>query len=332
MKKKAENIKVHTILLQMSLAPEELNRLRKEFGKYRVLYYQFLPLNKEKEKERMDWEGVEILFGNRLTTDHLAQAKDLKWIHNPTPSHNRLCLKEILKQGNIIVTEGIDENFVPIAEFVMAGTLAFSKNLFHWHQLMQTPKQIWDSKSRDSMLTLPNHVFLQIGLGQAGTEIAKRAQQQGLKVWGMQQKRSFHPFCEETFTYQDLQNILHKVDIISICLPRNEQRTDLFTIEELLLMKKDAILIIVGAHTVVNEHALVEHAAKLRGILLDSHPSPPIALESPLWHLPNVIITPDVAARPRERTRQMFQIFHYNLRQYDCGNYKDMRNRIDLKG
>jgi phosphoglycerate dehydrogenase-like enzyme len=135
-----------TILLQTSLDPHEISQLRKEFPHYRLLYYQFLnmPL-----PGQTGWEGVEILYGNRFTTDQLESAKELRWIHNPTSSFSRLCMEEIAARGNIIVTTGSEEQLTPMTEFVMSGVLAFSKHLFHWHDLMSSPsasglRQGWD--------------------------------------------------------------------------------------------------------------------------------------------------------------------------------------------
>ncbi|MBA3957746.1 MAG: D-2-hydroxyacid dehydrogenase [Parachlamydiaceae bacterium] len=322
-----------TILIQVSLDPVAMARLRKEFPGYKLVYYQFLSLpkaNSDPEEER--WKDVEILFGNHLSVDQLKLATELRWIHNPTSSFSRFCLKDVLKQGNIILTKGSEDHLLPIGEFAMAGVLAFSKNLFHWHDLMKTPAATWDSKWRDHMWSLPEKVFLQIGLSKAGSEIARRAQGMGMVVWGVQERHSFHPYCEKTFTFEELHNVLPKVDVVSICLQNGEQRVDLLSHDELNLMKSDTILSVIGSHTTVNEAAIVTvgNTGKFRGIILDTLSRPSIASESPLWSVPNILITPEVSARPRALSKQLFQLFYFNLRQYAFGNYSDMRNRIDL--
>jgi phosphoglycerate dehydrogenase-like enzyme len=96
-------------------------------------------------------------------------------------------------------------------------------------------------------------------------------------------------------------------------------------------MKEDSILLSIGSSTVFDENALVQVAktGKFRGILLDAFYQMPIPATSPLWKIPNVIITPDVAQRPKSTQRQAFRLFLYNLRQYVHGNFKDMRNLVD---
>ncbi|MCE5316094.1 MAG: hypothetical protein LLG04_01850 [Parachlamydia sp.] len=65
---------------------------------------------------------------------------------------------------------------------------------------------------------------------------------------------------------------------------------------------------------------------RVRGILLDASYQTPISAASPLWKIPNIIITPEVAPRPKLTERQAFRTFLYNLRQYLHGNFRDMRN------
>lgn len=319
-----------TILLQTSLDPHSVALLRKEFPQYRLLYYQFASIQTSVSKG-IDWSKVEIFYGNRFTSDQLLKADGLHWIHNPTPSFSRISLNEALERGNIIVTAAGDENVGPIGEFVMGAILNFSKHFFHWHDLMKTPNAVWDSTWRDSLWTLPEHTMLQIGLGQVGTEIARCAKQFGLEVWGMQEKRSFHPYCDKTFSLRELHTVLPAVDIVSIALPRDRPYPELFTKLELEMMKNDSILVVIGAHNVINEQALVSVGSKgkFRGILLDTLYSPSISPSSPLWHVPHLLITPEIAARPRPSAKKGFHTFYYNLRQYSIGNFADMRNRLD---
>jgi len=322
---------MHTILLQISLDPHDLALLRKEFPQYRIVYSQFAPLLGKESSHEKEWSQVEIFYGNRLSVHQMMLAKDLRWVHNTTSSFSRICLEDILKRDNVIVTIPGDENIIPIGEYVMGGILGISKNLFHWHDLMSAPAKVWDANWRDSMWTLSNKTFLQIGLGKIGSEICRRARQYDMKVWGMQEKRSFHPHCHETFTFDSLESILPLVDIVSVCLDRDHPKPNLFNMSELNLMKNNSILIVIGAHNVVNEQALVSigSAGKFRGVILDTLYSPSIPPNSPLWKVPNLLITPEVASRPRLSSRQGFHTFYYNLRQYSIGNFSDMRNRVE---
>jgi phosphoglycerate dehydrogenase-like enzyme len=315
-------------LLQASLSLTEVNQLIREFPQFLFLSYSEASFQTITEEH---WSLVEILLSSHLSTVELAMAPQLRWIHCPTPSLQRLCYEEIETQGNILVTNTREENLQQMGEFVMSGVLAFAKNLFHWRDINQTPPLVWDSKWRHSMWTLPEKVFLQVGLGKPGTEIARQAQQAGMKVWGVDAEASFHPYCSKTFAFADLTDILPLADVISICLPRESEYNKWLRTEQFEAMKDDAILIVLGSSRLVDEAALAEAAkgGKFRGVIIDGQYQIPISPNSPLWNIPNLLITPEVAPRPKIPSTQSLRIFRYNLRQYVHGNYSDMKNLVN---
>ena len=240
-------------------------------------------------------------------------------------------MKEIQQQGNILVTNTRDENLPQMGEFAMSAVLAFAKNLFHWWEIKQFPALLWDSKWRHSMWTLKDKVFLQVGLGKPGTEIARQAGLMGMKVWGVDQNASFHPYCTKTFPFTDLLKLLPLVDVVSTCLPREREYHQWLKQEHFEAMKEDSILIVIGSSKLVDENALAEVAKtmKFRGIAIDGQHQLPIAQNSPLWKIPNILITPEIAPRPKTKDTQSLRLFRSNLRQYVHGNYSDMRNLVD---
>lgn len=319
----------NTILLQHNLKSWEIDQLNREFPQYNILVSQdVMGTNLTKE----DWSRIEVLYGSRLTADQLSYANLLRWIHSPTLSLKRFCLDEIATQGNILVTTASEENALQVGEFVIGSILTFAKHFLNWQSAMRFPNVLWESKWRDSMWSLQKKIMLQIGLGRAGTEITRRAQQLGLQVWGAQAQRTFHPYCHKTISLDKLKGVLPLADVVCICLPRRESQKDLLGTAELNLMKEDSILIVIGAHDVVNAEdlALVAETGKFRGILFDALHRPAIPLKSALWQVPGILITPDVSSRPRSPGRQAFQVFHFNLRQYMHGNFDSMRNRVEL--
>jgi phosphoglycerate dehydrogenase-like enzyme len=321
---------MHIVLLQSRLTDEEVTELIDEFPQFLFLApseFTFKQLGNE------EWDKVEIIYGNRLTKENFERAHQLKWIHSPVPNLNPLCLDSLEKKGTVMITVTREENAYQIGEYVMCGMLAYAKNLFHWLEAGQHPTQIWDSRWRESMWTMKNRKFIQIGLGKVGTEIARRAQQLEMKVWGVQEKPSFHPYCHKVFSLDDLHSILSEGDVVSIALPRPKQKGTLFGKEEIKLMKEDSILIMIGSKSLIDEQALADEkqANKFRGILIDAFYQVPVPPTSKLWTLPNTVITPEVAPRPKSEEKEAYRLFRYNLRQYVHGNYSDMRNPIGTK-
>lgn len=322
---------MNIILLQSRLSDEEVQKLIDEFPQYLFLAPTEVTYKNLGEAE---WSRVEVLYGNKLTSDELEKAHQLRWIHSPLPNINPLCLSEIEKRGNLLVTSTKEINTAQIAEYVIAGVLAFAKNLFHWQEAKKNPLVLWDSKWRDSMWTLQGRTFLQIGLGSIGMEITRLAKDLEMQVYGVQEHISFHPYCKRVFSYAELDRVLPSADIVCIALPRGHQKEHWFKREEMELMKEDSILVISGYKGIIDEEALVEVAhrtGKFRGILLDAFYQVPVLPQSKLWSIPNIIITPEVAPRPRSAEKESYRLFRYNLRQYLHGNFTDMRNLIGTK-
>jgi phosphoglycerate dehydrogenase-like enzyme len=314
---------MNIVLLQVKLSKKEIQLLFNEFPNFLYLSTKELPLQQ--------WPNVEIIFGDRLTAEELNLCPQLRWIHSPNPHLKRICTKEIVEKGTVLITTTKEENLHQIGEYVMGGILAFAKNLFHWQKADQDPRFIWDSKWRDSMWTLQNKQLLQVGLGPAGTEIARQARHFGLKITGADQRRSFHPYCHTTHALEELPKLLPEADIVCLSLPITKNFHNWFTMKELELMKEDSILIVIGSGETVNEDDLfaISQTGKLRGVMIDAFYQIPIPPTSPLWKIENIIITPEVSPRPKSEEKLSFQLFRYNLRQYISGNFSDMRNVIE---
>ncbi len=315
-------------LLQVMLSLPDINQLIKEFPQFLFLSF---PESSFQSITDEHWSMVEVLLSTHLSPVELSLAPQLRWLHCPTQSLKRICLEEIEKQGNILVTNTREENIVQIGEYVLSVVLAFAKNLFRWREANEVPPLLWDSKWRNSMWTLKNKLFLQIGLGKPGTEIARQMSQMGMKVWGVDEDASFHPHCNRTFAFEDLEAVLPYAHVVSICLPRDQGYVKWFGEEQLKQMQEDSILIVIGSSRLVDENALFEIGknGKFRGIAIDAEYQIPVSPQLPIWTLPNLLITPEVSPRPKGPDDQTLKLFRYNLRQYVHGNYSDMKNLID---
>lgn len=317
---------MNTVIIQTPLIDAEITQLKKEFPQF-----EFIVIPRHGVQEKI-WQSAEVLFGERFTEEELMIASNLRWIHTPTPFIQRLCLKVIESKGNILISNTPESNVFQIGEYVMAAVLSFAKNLFHWKAADLFPPLLWDCKWRNNMWSLKGKIFLQIGLGKEGLEIAKRAQLAEMKVWGVEKLASFHPYCEKNFAFSDLDHLLPDADIVSLVIPYGEMGSGLkFDEKELNLMKEDSILIILGTTRHINEEALYQlsKGGKFRGILIDAYYQTAISPQSKLWTTPNLLLTPGVAPRPKAPDKEAYKLFRHNLRQYIHGNFLDMQNLID---
>jgi len=327
LKKTLFNDLMNIILLQTKLRLEDIDLLLKEFPQF-----LFLSLGEQacSDLSKDHWSRVEIFFGNKLSTSEIKLAHQLKWIHTPSDDNSNLCMEEIYKRGNILISNTEPSDIRQIAEYVMSGIYSFSKHLLHWGDATEFPNLIWDSKWKDSMWELSKCRLLQIGLGKIGSEITRVAKEHRLKVWGVQEKKSFHPHCHKTVDPKNLHSVLPNMDIVVVALPKGREHYDWFGKAELELMKRDSVLIVIQNNRAVDEKALVEVLKKdhLRGVMIDMCIKTPISSSSGLWKKPNVIITPAVAQHSESEKMEAFHTFRHNLRQYLYGNFSEMRNSV----
>jgi phosphoglycerate dehydrogenase-like enzyme len=320
-------VKVMNIALLLSeVSAPEMQQLAREFPELLFLCYPRHPIQPVPPEH---WMRTEVVYGERLTEEELAQAPQLRYIHSPSSNLNRLCLKEIERRGNILISFTREAHAFTSGEFVMSAILAYAKNLFQWKEADRFPHLVWDCKWRNKMWSLKDKVLLQIGLSEIGLEIARRAAEAGMKVWGMDHSLSYKPHCKKQLLLSELNQALPVADVISISLPRDQAASFKLGFEELALIKQDAILSILGSPRLIDEEALFQHASKFRGILLDAYYQNPLSPRSKLWLIPNLMITPEVAPRPKSSSRESARIFRYNLRQYLHDNYTDMKNLVD---
>ncbi|MCB1149479.1 MAG: D-2-hydroxyacid dehydrogenase [Chlamydiia bacterium] len=266
--------------------------------------------------------AVEILYGSDLKVEELGLVPNLHWIHCPRAYLDRLCVDALIKQGNILISSTKEENLETIGEFALCAALAFAKCIFHWEKGGNNIEAL-----RAKMWSAKKCLFLQVGLGRIGSEIARRAAAAGFEVLGVQELASFHPHCKATYNLEELKNLLPKAHIVCLAAPRDKKTVSWFDREEFALMREDSAFMAFGNGAALDIEALAEFAekGKFRGVLLDAHFRPPLPPESPLWKIPYVINSRESSAYPMTENFHSFHGFLYNLRQYIHGNFGDMR-------
>jgi len=133
-----------------------------------------------------------------------------------------------------------------------------------------------------------------LGLGCTGQAVAPLAKALGMRVLGVRA----HPVATQNVDRveppQQLRHVLGEADFVLVCLPLTERTRYLLDAPELSSMKRGAVLIDVSRGGIVRHSALIESLANgaLRGAALDVFETEPLPPQSPLWSMPNVIITP----------------------------------------
>ncbi len=273
-------------------------------------------------------ETVEVIFTNEISQDIFHQLPQLHWIHTPSPDLHSLHWPSIEKKENLLITTIPEENIVQQAEYIESAILYFAKNLSYWCGHNEQNRKLENEEIyRSSMWCMKGKIHLQIGLSPLGEMVAKRAREMGMVVWGVQNKRSFHPLCDKTFGWDDLHSILPSAHVVCFHPQISHPLFHLFEKAELDLIKEGAILVLLDGWNIVDREALQKlcEKGKFRGVIWDGPQEGGPREEDPLWKLSSLLLTLDVASLPKEESRQGASIFAYNLRQWSKRNWRDMK-------
>ncbi|HEY6563998.1 MAG TPA: D-2-hydroxyacid dehydrogenase, partial [Pirellulaceae bacterium] len=123
------------------------------------------------------------------------------------------------------------------------------------------------------------------------------------------------PWVEQLWPADRLDEMLSLVDVLILCVPLTPETTGLLRAENLRLLKPHALVINVARGPVIREADLVDalRAGRIAGAGLDVTEIEPLPPTSPLWDMPNVIITPHVGAQSADRVDRTTQFFCDNL-------------------
>jgi len=212
----------------------------------------------------------------------------------------------------------------PLAEFAMFGILAFAKQL---------PRLIADTQARRwehyPMTDLAGKTLLVIGLGSIGTEVARLGKAFGMHVSGVNRTgRDIVPGVETIRPPRFLGDLLPTAHAVVLTLPLTEQTAGMIGADQISRMREDAVLVNVGHGAVVDEQALIRglNQGQPAAAVLDVFATEPLAPESPLWRMPNVLISPHTAALSMQENERIVVLFMENLRRYLRGS--DLIGRI----
>lgn len=147
-----------------------------------------------------------------------------------------------------------------------------------------------------------------LGMGRIGLALAQRANL-GFNMPVLYNDRQANPAVESRFNarFCDLDTLLSESDFLCISLPLTPQTHHLIGKDQLKKMKPNAILINTGRGPVIDEAALIEalKAGTIHGAGLDVYEKEPLAPDSELFRLPNVVALPHIGSATHETRYNM---------------------------
>jgi phosphoglycerate dehydrogenase-like enzyme len=181
--------------------------------------------------------------------------------------------------------------------------------------------------------TLEGRTLGIVGLGKVGLTAAQLARPFGMHIIGTKRSRDGRSAADygvdEVFGPEGLSAVLEQSDYLALCVPHTSETVGLLGPAELAQLKPSAVLINIARGSVVDEQALIAalKSGALGGAALDVAAREPLPSDSPLWDLPNVIITPHSMSTAADENDRLVTLFCDNLRRYVAG--EPLRNVID---
>lgn len=291
------------------------------------------------------WARCEVLYTDRIIPDpELAPA--LKWVQ-----HHHAGIDSSLEflstdRPNLIVTTLSGAATTQIAEQILTMLLAFGRQLpiLAEHQRKADwPKDRWE---RFTPRELRNSTVGIIGYGSIGRQVARLLREFGATVLatkGNAMKPEDNGYTSEgtgdpngnlvhrLYPAQAIKTMLKDSDFIVVAVPRTEKTLGLVDAKALSTCKPNAYLIDVSRGGIVDHDALIKalNEHKLAGAALDVFSEEPLPAKSPLWKMPNVIITPHIAGVSAHYDERAMTLFAENLSRYI--NDMPLYNVFDLK-
>ncbi len=230
---------------------------------------------------------------------------------------------EELERVTVTTASGVHAG--PLAEFCMLGLLYFIRGVPRLQADQRAHR--WDERP---MGELSGRTLVIVGLGAIGNEVARMAKAFGMHTIGIN-RRGHSDFAEIDAVHQSdrLLDLLPQADAVVVTLPRTDETLGMLDAQALQCMRPGAVLVNVGRGAVIDEPALVQALVegRLSGAALDVFSTEPLPTQSPLWDLPNVLITPHTAALSMRENERIVELFIKNLRRYSSG--EPLINRVD---
>jgi len=283
--------------------------------------FEKFPEIKEKVEIFIDWDednfnssmsNSDILITWNFPTSNLKKVSpNLKWIHCVSAGVEHLLPLNWMFAG-LILTNNSGVHSKKAGEYGLMSIL-----MLHNH----IPKIISNQKNKkfESLFSTPiaGKTIVVVGTGNLGGAMIRLLAPLGPKIIGVNRKGEAVDGCSKVITVDKIDSILPEADILYLAMPETPGTKNLISRKRLDLLKPSCGIVNIGRQSAMDYDVLCEklRTNKLAGAILDVFVPEPIELNSKLWQIPNLIITPHVSADDGESyVRLTLELFTKNLK------------------
>jgi phosphoglycerate dehydrogenase-like enzyme len=328
------------VLITLPFTEEQLAQLRAISPR---LNLQLTRARKPEEIAPEDWLHVEVLYTHRLLPDP-GQAPALRWIQFHWAGIDHAIDAPILQQPNLVATTLSGANASKVAEYAVMMLLALGQRLPEIAAYQRRAEWPKERTERLTPLEMRSSTVGIVGYGSIGRHVARLLYGFGATVLACK-RDAMHPsdpgyspegwgdpngdYIHRLYPAAALHSMLKICDCVVVCVPLTASTRNLIDSVALMAVKPGALLVDVSRGGVVEPLALMNalRDKRLAAAALDVFPEEPLPADSPLWKLPNVIITPHISGITPHYEERAVVLFAENLRRYVTG--QPLLNRFD---
>ncbi len=265
------------------------------------------------------WEGTEksaLSPAAQAFWSILDRTHHMKWVAVYSAGTDQKRYQDAMKRGMRLTTgAGAQADAVGLA--AAAGVLALARGIPYW--LSAQRRREWAPlRGKDVPPDIPGQIAVIVGIGYIGKVIARVLHAAGMKTIGIRRNVSPAEHFDQVLPPSALDSLLPTCDWLVIACPLTPDTRNLIDTRRLALMKPGAGIANIARGEIIDEAALADalKAKRLRHAYLDVFNTEPLPTESPLWDLPNVLISPHNAGASTGTYARGVEIFLRNLENY----------------
>jgi phosphoglycerate dehydrogenase-like enzyme len=278
------------------------------------------------------WARCEVLYTGELLPE-IQSVPNLKWIQFHYAGIDHAQDAPVLSKPDLLITTLSGAAASQAAEYVLTMLLALGRQLPALAQLQhkaEWPKDRWKTFSPRELRSSTVGI---LGYGSIGRQVARLLREFGATVLATKED-AMHPgdsgytpdgmgdpegnLVHRLYPSSAIKSMLRDSDFIVVSVPRYGKSLGLLNADTLAACKPSAFLIDVSRGGIVDHTALVKvlNENRLAGAALDVFPEEPLPPKSPLWKMPNVILTPHLAGVSSHYDDRAALLFAENLSRY----------------
>ncbi len=311
-----KNVLVVTYLMK----EENRKKLQEALSPAQVAFY--MPNENEKIADSVQMADVVILEGD--ANEVILSGPNIKWIHCLHAGLDKTVRPEIFERG-IVLTSSSGRSAPALAEHVLMFMLALTYDLPEMFRAQQACH--WSGGREYFMKGGLNKTGMYgktvgiVGLGKTGQEVARLVKSFDMQVLGWRRSADKPVNVDEVFSTDrgdSLDTMLGRCDYVVLCAELNDATYHIINRDSLKKMKPSAFLINLGRGSLVDEPALIDALVNriIAGAGLDTFEKEPLPESSPLWSLPNVLITPHTTPGLPDRDERALSYLYQNINAY----------------